>query len=74
MYARIAAVQYMELRHISQRCRVHKSEICVHTRDDGGSRSGSGMRAIFTLFTVFATCKLNGASFYNALCNSTGDG
>ncbi|MDE0526714.1 MAG: hypothetical protein OXI27_09010 [Thaumarchaeota archaeon] len=42
--------------------------------DGGGSRSESGMRASSILFTVFATCRLNGTSFYDVLCSSAGDG
>ena len=42
--------------------------------DGGGNRSISGMEANSILFTVFATCKLNGTSFYDILCNASGDG
>ena len=42
--------------------------------DGGGNRSILGMEANSILLTVFATCKLNGTSFYDVLCNASGDG
>ena len=39
----------------------------------GGNRSILGMEANSILLTVFTTCKLNGTSFYEILCNSSGD-
>ena len=42
--------------------------------DGGGNRSERGMHASSVLFSVLATCKLNGTSFYDVLCAAAGDG
>ena len=41
--------------------------------DGGGNRTSIGMDYNSILFSVRATCILNGDSFYEFLCNSSGD-
>lgn len=53
--------------------RMNRIFVCIRS-DGGGNRSIAGMKASSILYTVYATCKINGENFFELVSNTSGDG